>query len=486
MSVMGNFKQRLLSAACLSVFALTGCNNSDDSTASAQPNPPTPVASSAVSGTAATGKPIAGASVVLTCGGGATATATTSVNGAFTASVATANLPCVAAISGGSLPAGETLHSVTTTTGSHVLLNITPLTDLVLIKALQAGGIDVSAWLAHPVATNLPDAKALATAIAALKAALTAKGYTWPATANFSPITSTIAPATVTDAYDALLESLASALKAAGTSYPQLVSSVIGGDSFPAVTTTPPASQYTPATATALSDALTGVVGNYATSVSNCKTGVPTDPNSFLPDFSKGTSVAPLGFSVGSTGTLNFAGTTDTYLAGDLHVYSDGKQEVVINAFSSGISLRTDTTAQNLTQSKPAGTTGCVVAANTIDQFRNAVDPSTRLKKIFGHGLSLVCGTKHILLNDQGQFSVNGAAFKSFDFNTEKAAGSFFPSTATYLEQRFKNEDGSVTQQFNIGVFMPVTLGDGTLSIDVNNLSVTGVSLGASACSAGS
>ncbi len=486
---MGNFKQNIMTAVCLSAITLTGCNNSDDNSATAQPTPvvPTPVASSAVSGTAATGKPITGANVVLTCGGGVTAKATTDANGAFNSTVVTANLPCAATISGGSLPAGETLHSVTTTTGDHVQLNITPLSDIVLIKALQAGGVDASAWLAHPVATNLPDAKAISTAIAALKVALTAQGYTWPTTANFSPITSAIAPATVTDAYDALLESLASALKASGSSYPQLISSVIGGGSFPALTTTPPpASGFTAATAIGLTDALTGVAGNYDSSVSSCKTGVPTDPNSFLPDFSKGTSVAALSFAIGTTGTLSFAGTTDNYLAGDLHVYNDGKQEVVINSFTSGVSLRTDTTTQNLTQSKTGATTGCIVAANTIDKFRTAVDPSTRLKKIFGHGLSLVCGTKHIVLNDQGQFSVNGAASTSFDFNTEKAAGSFFPSSATYLEQRFMNEDGSVSQQFNIAVFMPITLGDGTLSIDVNNLAVTGVSLGGLSCTAGS
>jgi hypothetical protein len=87
--------------------------------------------------------------------------------------------------------------------------------------------------------------------------------------------------------------------------------------------------------------------------------------------------------------------------------------------------------------------------------------------------------------DDQGQFNVDAAAFKSFDFNTEKAAGSFFPSSASYIEQRFKNENGSVSQQFNIAVFMPVTLGDGTLSIEVDNLVVTNVGLGGIACSAG-
>jgi len=118
-------------------------------------------------------------------------------------------------------------------------------------------------------------------------------------------------------------------------------------------------------------------------------------------------------------------------------------------------------------------------------QFRDAVEPSTRLKKIFGNGLSLVCGTKHVLINKQGQISVNGSTPANFDFAAEKASGSFFPSTATYNEQRFKNEDGSASSQFDVSLFMPVTLGDSPLTIEVNNLTVTAATLGAS-CTAGS
>ncbi|MBC7750727.1 MAG: hypothetical protein H7Z73_03275 [Candidatus Saccharibacteria bacterium] len=35
---------------------------------------------------------------------------------------------------------GQTLHSLTTTAGANVTLNVNPLTDLILIKALQARG----------------------------------------------------------------------------------------------------------------------------------------------------------------------------------------------------------------------------------------------------------------------------------------------------------------------------------------------------------
>ena len=236
---MSHFKYNLISALCISVLTLTvtGCHDDDNNSSITQP-PST--ASTKITGTAAVGAAIAGANVALNCGGGSNANTTTNTNGVFNATVPTASLPCAASVSGGSLPAGQTLHSVTTTTGSNVTLNVNPLTDLVLIKALQASGVDAAAWLIKPVATSLPTTTAIAAASAALKAALTAKGYTWPTTANFDPITSAISPATPTDAYDSLLDALGSAFVAAATTYPQFVSSFIGGGSFPVAPTTPP------------------------------------------------------------------------------------------------------------------------------------------------------------------------------------------------------------------------------------------------------
>lgn len=236
---MNRFKYNFISALCISALTLTvtGCND-DDNNSSTPPTPPS--ASTKITGTAAVGAAIAGANVTLNCGGGSNANTTTNTSGVFNASVPTASLPCAASVSGGSLPTGQTLHSVTTTTGSNVTLNVNPLTDLVLIKALQASGVDAAAWLTKPVATNLPTTAAIAAASAALKIALTAKGYTWPATANFDPITSAILPATPTDAYDSLLDALGSAFVAAATTYPQFVSSFIGGGSFPVAPTTPP------------------------------------------------------------------------------------------------------------------------------------------------------------------------------------------------------------------------------------------------------
>lgn len=264
---MNHFKYKLISALCLSTLALTGCN--DDNTSNST------TSTTNVSGTAAVGAAITGANVVLNCGGSSTFNTTTNTNGVFNVTVPTANLPCAASISGGSLPAGQTLHSVTTTAGANVTVNVNPLTDLVLIKALQAGGVDAAAWLAHPVSTNLPTAAAITTASNAIKTALIAKGYAYPTSANFNPITSAMTPASPTDTYDSLLDALAAAITTAGSTYPQLVTSFIGGGSFPTAPITPPAGGVTCASINkqkaALSD-LTQFVGKYLVKIGSSTT----------------------------------------------------------------------------------------------------------------------------------------------------------------------------------------------------------------------
>lgn len=281
---MGQFKYKMISAICLSALTLSGCHDGDSENP-ASPSPTPTVPSSTVTGTAATGRAVVGANVVLTCGGGRTFGAaapfiTTNSSGVFKTSVPTDSLPCAATVRGGSLPAGVTLHSVTTTNGKSIALNITPLSDLVLIKALQRNSVDAAQWLNKPVATNLPNAAAIAAATAELKAALTAKGYTWPTTANFNPITSAISPAVASDIYDALLEALASALSAAASDYPKLVDSFIAGGSFP-VAPLPPTPPVTGATCAsigkpkaALTD-LAAFVGTYQVKIGSSSTATP-------------------------------------------------------------------------------------------------------------------------------------------------------------------------------------------------------------------
>jgi hypothetical protein len=111
-----------------------------------------------ITGTAAKGAPLAG-SVEATC---ATGTGTATVNattGSYTVNVFDGAGPCLLALtpSGG----GNTLFSVTTGTGSSVVANITPLTNMFVQSFLlglggaTSGKSSPTEWFAQPAAKSL-------------------------------------------------------------------------------------------------------------------------------------------------------------------------------------------------------------------------------------------------------------------------------------------------------------------------------------------
>lgn len=113
---------------------LAACGGDDASIAGGgSGGPPT----TTLTGTAAVGAPISGATISAKCKSGtAPAPVTTGANGGYGLVVPTTAFPCVIRSSGGTVVGGSTtaptLHSFATTTGTA---NVTPLTDLAL--ALQ-------------------------------------------------------------------------------------------------------------------------------------------------------------------------------------------------------------------------------------------------------------------------------------------------------------------------------------------------------------
>lgn len=118
-------------------------------------------ASVMLSGTAATGAPIANATVTVRCVNAVPVTVTTTDAGRWSADLSeSVAFPCLVTVSGGSLPAGASLHSLAVAAG-HV--NVTPLTDLVLAKAAQASpstleSASASADALGALALHLPSA----------------------------------------------------------------------------------------------------------------------------------------------------------------------------------------------------------------------------------------------------------------------------------------------------------------------------------------
>ena len=111
----------------------------------------------AVTGTAAMGAAIAGATITLVDATGATATATTAVNGTFTVNTTGLTPPFMIKLVSG----GTTLFSVSAEASADTVVNVTPLTDLILRTWYDVQGVDVAAAFAAPVADPPPSPQAV-------------------------------------------------------------------------------------------------------------------------------------------------------------------------------------------------------------------------------------------------------------------------------------------------------------------------------------
>lgn len=216
-----------------------------------------------VSGVAATGAPIVGGTVTLTCLNSFTTTATTSANGQWSASVPNTNLPCAVKVEGGTvngITSTEVYFSSTDSGSGRQTVNITPLTSLTLAQAL--GTVPDNAWF-----DTLDDAsrQTLADGLAAASAALNTALASYALPANFNPFSSSLTAAITGQQgndYDRLLDQLKAALKAStDPSFSHLLATFAAGTPLP----TP---SYTPGAATQ-SAFFTALAGDYSLLVSS-------------------------------------------------------------------------------------------------------------------------------------------------------------------------------------------------------------------------
>ena len=257
---------------------------------------------SLISGTAAIGVPMVGASITLRCLNDGSASATTDASGNFTVTVPTANLPC--AISAAPAGGGQSHFSVASGSGS-VVANISPLTSLALALA---GTTPDATWFA---ALNNAGLQALAAALNAAVSNLNAalSGYGLPA--GFNPFSSPLLAATAGQAgndYDRLLEQLQAALEgSADPSFANLLDSATGGD------VTLPTPPRTPG-ATSLDEFFTTFEGGYTLKVTSVASeGLSAGAAALFPlDSARAVTI-------GANGDVTFAavGRTITYAAGD-------------------------------------------------------------------------------------------------------------------------------------------------------------------------
>lgn len=220
-----NFTRHALAAASAALL-LSACGGGGDDGASTATGPSTTppttpsVAALSISGTAATGLAISGGAVDVKCATGSGA-ATTAADGSYTATVTSGVLPCVLRVTSGS----TVLHSVVADgTGALLAANITPLTELVVARMLQAAPSALfDEFSASTQAALTPSAVA---------AAVTEIRATLQGTVDLSgvdPLKDTLVAATSTssgNALDVLLDTLGVALSQSQSSLAELTTAV--------------------------------------------------------------------------------------------------------------------------------------------------------------------------------------------------------------------------------------------------------------------
>jgi hypothetical protein len=120
-------------AVVLSAWMLVACGGGGSSSAASGASGAT-VDRLAISGTAATGQAIANATIVAKCVVG-NASATTKADGTYSLVVVGGKLPCLLEMTN---PAdGSKLHTVATGSGVALTANVTPLTEMLVARALR-------------------------------------------------------------------------------------------------------------------------------------------------------------------------------------------------------------------------------------------------------------------------------------------------------------------------------------------------------------
>ena len=214
-----NILNRGILLGLLSASVLIGCGGGSSVNGPSLTGP-------ALTGTAATGAAIAGGTVNAKCTVG-TATGITNADGTFTLKLDSGQTaPCILQVTKAGTPPIE-LYGFASTVGN---VNITPLTDLALTKALAG-----SPALAF---TNF-NATQAATITAGLPAAITYLQNQFVAIGLGTPTTNLLTvPFVVSDPYDKLLDNMGAALLGAGKTYADLVAQVKIGASL--ITIIPP------------------------------------------------------------------------------------------------------------------------------------------------------------------------------------------------------------------------------------------------------
>lgn len=169
----------------LALAAVAGCGGGGSGGGTAAPATTLNCQTNCVSGTAASGKPIAGAVVTLVDSTGATRSATTGADGTYKVDSTGLVAPFLIKVTTGS---GATFYSVSTDANAMTVINLTQLTDLLVRTWYGAEGIDPGTAFSAPAANPAPSPVVMPTLSAGVQRivqlGLTANGVS----SGFNPV----------------------------------------------------------------------------------------------------------------------------------------------------------------------------------------------------------------------------------------------------------------------------------------------------------
>lgn len=222
---MKKFRINTMALTVAAATVLVACGGGGDSVTQ-------PVSTLTLGGTAAVGRPIVGAMVKVTCAGGSALTSQpTNGVGAWQVTLSGQTFPCAAQVTGG------TINGVTNAVAYHAIglgsgiLNISPLTDLVVANMVQSATLD--SWFAALNSASLTPINSTAVTNALIllirELGLAQLGTT------INPMTSTFTP-TAGSVMDDTLTALNTSLANSAMSYATLRTQVSAGSTFKAPT----------------------------------------------------------------------------------------------------------------------------------------------------------------------------------------------------------------------------------------------------------
>ena len=234
----------------VAAVAVAGCGGGGDDAASAAPAAaPVVPAALTLTGLAATGAPLAGATVTAKCSGGADIAGTTAADGLFMLTLGAGQLaPCIVKVS--SVTPALTLYSYAAAAGR---VNITPLTDLIVARA--SAGSPAAAFGGF----NASEAAAISAALAGAKSYVASELV---AVAGGAPLLDPLTGSFVVgDADDKLLDRLAAAIQAGGKTLDDLLAAASTGASLKNALAANPPPAPGPAPAPLPGNASKGILG---------------------------------------------------------------------------------------------------------------------------------------------------------------------------------------------------------------------------------